>query len=123
MTDLRQATALDIEIVRSISADAYLPYEASIGFVPFPAIEDYGPRIERGEVWLLDVGGEVVGVAVLELKPDHLFVYSIAVRPDRQGKGHGKALLEFTFRQAVQHGVGEVRSLYQSANGEKHRTL
>lgn len=122
MTELRQATASDIEVVRRISADAYLPYEASIGFVPIPAVEDYGPRIERGDVWLLEVGGEVVGVAVLERKPDHLLIYSIAVPPDRQRKGYGRALLDFTFRHAVQLGVGEVR-LFTNQRMERNIAL
>ena len=32
------------------TAAAYAPYEATIGIVPLPVVEDYGPRIERGEV-------------------------------------------------------------------------
>src|ERR1700681_1858837 len=89
MAAMRRATSSDIDIVRGISSEAYLPYEAEIGIVPIPAVEDYGPRINRGEVWLLEEDREAVGLAVLEQRPDHLFVYSIAVRPDRQGEGHG----------------------------------
>src|SRR4029079_1755885 len=88
---------------------SYRPYEAAIGILPGPAVEDYRPRIERGEVWLLDENSEAVGLAVLEKRPDHLFVYSIAVRPDRQGAGFGSALLRFIDQQAAELGAPEIR--------------
>src|ERR1700692_3396648 len=101
MAAIRCAGSSDIDIVRNISSEAYLPYEAAIGIVPIPAVEDCRPRIERNEVWLLEEDGEAVGLAVLEQRPDHLFVYSIAVRPERQGQGYGSTLLRFIDQTAV----------------------
>jgi len=46
---------------------------------------------------------------VIEEKPDHVLIYSIAVRPDRQGLGHGRVLLDFADRGARELGVSEVR--------------
>lgn len=120
---LRRAGARDAGTVGRISADAYIPtYEAAIGVVPKPAFEDYGPRIARGEVWVLEADGLALGVAVLEAKEDHLLVYSIAVRPDAQGKGHGKALLAFAERHAAANGLGEVR-LYTNRRMERNLAL
>src|SRR6266404_1516113 len=84
---VRRAGPSDVGVVQQISADAYIPaYKAVIGAIPKPAFEDYTPRIQRGEVWILEVDGEAVGVAVLEERSDHLLVYSIAVRPEEQRK-------------------------------------
>jgi hypothetical protein len=43
----------------------------------------------------LVIEDEPIGIAVLEEKPAHLLIYSIAGRSDVQGKGYGKALLNF----------------------------
>src|ERR1700730_5787794 len=93
---VRCAGPSDVGVVQQISADAYIPaYKAVIGAIPKPAFEDYTPRIQRGEVWILEVDREAVGVAVLEERADHLLVYSIAVRPEKRRKGYGAALLQF----------------------------
>ena len=119
---IRPACSADLDIVWTITADAYAPYEATIGIVPLPVVEDYGPRIERGEVWLLGEGDGIAGLIVLEEKPDHLLIYSIAVRPDRQGLGHGRALLDFADRRAREIGVPEVR-IYTNQRMERNIAL
>src|SRR5215472_11788534 len=120
---VRRADAADLSAVQRISAEAYTPvYQAICGFVPKPALEDYQPRIERGEVWIAEVDGLAVGVAVLEPRPDHLLVYSIAVSPEEQGKGHGAALLRFALEHAAAIAVPEVR-LYTNARMQRNLAL
>lgn len=122
-TMCRQAMEHDLNAVQRMSADAYVPaYLDAVGFVPKPAYEDYRDRIERGEVWLLECSTKPVGVIVLEKKPDHLLVYSIAVSPDEQRKGHATALLDFACRRARADGYREVR-LYTNAQMEKNIAL
>ena len=106
---LRRAGSSDLDIVNEITADAFRPYETSIAFVPVPMVEDHGPRIARGEVWLLEVAEDAVGLIVLEEKSDHLFIFSVAVRPDSQGMGYGLALLRFAEERADAIGAGEIR--------------
>jgi ribosomal protein S18 acetylase RimI-like enzyme len=107
---VRRADLSDLGAVQRISADAYAPvYQAVCGFIPKPAFEDYRPRIDRGEVWLFEIDGRPIGVAILEERPDHLMIYSIAVTPDQQGKGHGAALLRFADKRAAAIGVSEIR--------------
>ena len=77
--------------------------------IPQPAEEDYNTRIARREVWLIERDEHAVGVAVLEERPDHLLVHSIAVRPTEQRRGYGRALLAFADRRAVAIGVPEIR--------------
>lgn len=120
---IRRAGQFDLAVVRGISADAYIAaYVPVLGYIPLPAEEDYGPRIERGEVWLLACGASDVGVAVLEERRDHLLVYSVAVRPTEQGKGHGRALLEFADQRAAALGLTVIR-LYTNVRMEKNIAL
>jgi ribosomal protein S18 acetylase RimI-like enzyme len=110
-------------VVQEISSDAYIAaYVPVLGYIPLPAEEDYGPRIERDEVWLLACGDRDVGVAVLEERPDHLLVYSIAVRLGEQGRGHGRALLDFADQRAIALGLAVIR-LYTNVRMEKNIAL
>jgi ribosomal protein S18 acetylase RimI-like enzyme len=119
----RRTNPVDKEMIQRISADAYIPaYMAALGTIPKPATEDYGPRIEKGEVWVLEVEDEPTGIAVLEERPDHLLVYSIAVKPDAQRKGYGIALLNFADQQAIGLGLREVR-LYTNERMEANLPL
>ena len=119
----RRADPGDKEAIQRISADAYVPaYMAILGTIPKPATEDYGPRIEKGQVWILEVEGEPTGVAVLEECADHLLVYSIAVKPDAQQKGYGTALLDFAEQRAIQLGLREIR-LYTNERMEGNLRL
>ena len=121
--NIRPAGPGDGSTVQRISADAYIPaYMAVLGTIPKPATEDYGPRIQNGEVWILEVEGEPTGIAVLEGNIDHLLIYSIAVRPDAQRKGYGTALLDFADQRAVELGLHEVR-LYTNERMERNLTL
>ncbi|WP_404403118.1 GNAT family N-acetyltransferase [Pelagibacterium halotolerans] len=106
---IRPALPAEADIVRQISADAYIPaYQATIGAIPKPVFEDYRPRIARGEVWLLETD-RPIGVLVLEDKAGHLLVYSIAVSPEHAGRGYATGLLEFAEHQAVDRGRPEIR--------------
>ena len=119
----RRADPVDKEAIQRISADAYVPaYMAILGTIPKPATEDYGPRIEKGQVWILEVEGEPTGVAVLEECADHLLVYSIAVKPNAQRKGYGTALLNFADQRAIGLGLREVR-LYTNERMEQNLRL
>jgi ribosomal protein S18 acetylase RimI-like enzyme len=120
---IRQADPSDVELVQRISADAYIPaYMAVLGTIPKPATEDYGPRIERGEVWTLEVEDEPIGIAVLEVNPDDLLIYSIAVKPDAQRKGYGRVLLDFADSRAIELGLHKVR-LYTNERMERNLAL
>jgi ribosomal protein S18 acetylase RimI-like enzyme len=107
---IRIAEASDLEIVRQISADAYISaYMPVLGYIPQPAQEDYSVRIAHREVWIIETDEHAVGVGVLEESPDHLLVHSIAVRPTEQRRGYGRALLDFADQRAVAIDVPEIR--------------
>jgi len=106
---LRPATAADLHAVTRISRDAYQIYLDRLGREPKPMVQDYAPVIARGEVTILETGGEPAGVLVLEDAEDHLLIYSIALDPAVQGKGFGKVLMAEAERAARSRGHAEIR--------------
>ncbi|TPM15633.1 GNAT family N-acetyltransferase [Mesorhizobium sp. B2-3-6] len=119
---IRKALAPDVTAVMTLTTDAYAPYTALLGAPPIPVTEDYAPRIERGEAWLLESGGDLAGLIVLERHEDHAMIFSVAVAPGFQGKGFGIALLKHADQQARLWGVPEVR-LYTNAKMERNIAL
>ena len=107
---IRLARASEADLVRAISAAAFVPaYEPIIGGAPRPALEDYAPHIAQGRVWLLEIAASIVAVLVLEQQPEHLLVYSIAVLPAHQRQGHARKLLGFAEERARDLGLAEIR--------------
>lgn len=121
-SDVRRAVAGDEATVTALTAVAYAPYVAVLGGPPLPVTEVYGPSIERGEVWLLHIRGEPAGVLVLEAHPDHALIYSVAVAPVHQGRGHGLRLLRLAEELARATGLVEIR-LYTNARMERNLML
>lgn len=56
---------------------------------------DYVEKVAQGQVSVAEDAGAVVGLIVLVPEPDHLLVENVAVDPERQGEGIGRALLAF----------------------------
>ncbi|RWM26591.1 N-acetyltransferase [Mesorhizobium sp.] len=119
---IRQALAGDLQAIAALTAAAYAPYTALLGAPPIPVTEDYAPRIERGEVWLLEEGSELAGLIVLERHPDHTMIFSVAVAPAFQGRKLGIKLLAFADEQARQWHLPEVR-LYTNSRMERNIAL
>ena len=72
---------------------AYARYVERIGREPAPMTADYDALIAAGEVWVIREGEGVSGVLVLRPQPPALLVENVAVAPDRQGAGLGRALM------------------------------
>ncbi|MFF8969186.1 GNAT family N-acetyltransferase [Streptomyces sp. NPDC014995] len=110
--EIRPATAADVPAVRSVTDAAYQPYIERVGVVPQPMEADHAADVAAGKVFV--TGDPVVGLVVVEERADHLFLDSIAVRPDAHGTGVGRRLLHFVDARARALGLPEVR-LYTNA--------
>ena len=77
-------------------------------------LDDYAGRIAADQVWVLEEAGSIAGVLVLEDGSDCFLLDNIAVRPDRQGAGLGRALLDFAEAEAAARGW-EAITLYTNA--------
>jgi GNAT superfamily N-acetyltransferase len=111
---VRQALSEESNAVRDVVHAAYRHYIARIGKPPGPMRDDYASRIADDQVWVLEDGGRIVGVLVLEQGPHGLLLDNIAVLPDSQGKGSGRVLIEFAEAEARQRGFHEI-NLYTHA--------
>ncbi|MDG4894696.1 GNAT family N-acetyltransferase [Mesorhizobium sp. WSM4976] len=119
---MRPARPDDLAAIVALTTDAYAPYTAIFDAPPIPVTEDYAPRVERGEVWLLDEEEKLAGLIVLERHPDHAMIFSVAVAPAFQGRKLGIKLLDFADEQARSWGVPEVR-LYTNSRMERNIAL
>ena len=111
---IRPASAADVDPVRTVVDAAYGHYVARIGKPPGPMLDDYTTRIADRQVWVLEDDGRIVGILVLEQGPQGLLLDNIAVLPDRQGRGFGRALIEFAEAETLRRGFGEIH-LYTHA--------
>ena len=100
--------------MRDVVHAAYRHYIARIGKPPGPMLDDYAQRIADGQAWVLEDGGRIVGILVLEETPAGFLLDNIAVLPECQGKGHGRVLMEFAEAEARRRGFGEIH-LYTHA--------
>jgi ribosomal protein S18 acetylase RimI-like enzyme len=62
--------------------------------------------------------GEIVGLLVLVMRPDHLLLQNVAVLPSAQGCGIGARLLGFAEEQAHELGRDEIRRYTNEAMTE-----
>ena len=119
---MRLASADDLQTIVTLTAAAYRPYTELFGAPPMPVTEDYAPRIERGEVWLREIGDETAVLVVIERHSGYLMLFSIAVSPAFQGAGHGLAMLGWLEGKAREWAVPEIR-LYTNALMERNIAL
>lgn len=89
---------------------------------PGPLFSDYPDLIGRGLVSVIEEGGSLAGLIVLVEMPDHLQVENVAVDPDRQGEGLGRALLAFAEESAAAAGLDELR-LFTHSKMTENRAL
>lgn len=54
---------------------------------------DLEPSLARGELWVAENDGKLVGFLLAFPLDDALYIREVAVALDQQGKGHGKALI------------------------------
>lgn len=107
---IRLATADDVRVVEQIVDDAYRSYIPRIGKPPGPMLDDYSARVAARSVSLVeDSEGIVAAIIVLIPHNDHLLLDNIAVRPNYQGRGFGRVLIEFAEQQARQLAYTELR--------------
>ncbi|GGC43955.1 GNAT family N-acetyltransferase [Siccirubricoccus deserti] len=111
---IRRARAEEAARLAALVEAAYAPWVPIIGRRPGPMDDDYAARIAAGEAWVLEDGGAIHGLVVIETHASHLMLDNIAVDPARKGMGDGRALLDFVEAEARRRGLAEVR-LYTHA--------
>jgi len=105
---IRLALPHEAADVRDVVHAAYAHYIDRIGKPPGPMQDDYARRIADGQAWVLEDAGDIVGVLVLEATEAGLLLDNIAVLPQCQGKGYGRALMQFAEAEASQRGYDDI---------------
>lgn len=109
---MRPAVAADVPQVKAVIDAAFEPYVERIGVVPVPMEADHAANVAAGRVFV--TGEPVLGLVVVEERPDHLYLDIVAVRPEAHGRGIGGRLLRFVDAHARALGLHEIR-LYTNA--------
>ena len=106
---IRPAVPEDIAAVEATVRSAYAPYVPLIGREPGPMLDDYAALIEQGHVYVLRDERGISAILVLIPEERALLLDNVAVRPDAQGRGHGRTLIGFAERMARERGLGAIR--------------
>ena len=106
----RPATDADAAGIAACVCAAYTHYIERIGTRPGPMLDDYDQVVRDHRAYVVEDGGDIVGVLVLIDKEDGLLLDNVAILPTRQGEGIGRRLVE--------HAESEARRL-----GHRHLDL
>jgi GNAT superfamily N-acetyltransferase len=109
VTIIRTARESDVAVLAELARAAYSGYIERIGREPAPMTADYASLVQAGLVWVAVRDDVVVGLLVLEVRPDHLLLDNIAVSHTARGLGIGRQLLGFADECARRRGLSEIR--------------
>src|SRR4051812_22160308 len=106
---LRRASVVDLPPLIELQQTAYARNRPLLGVEPLPLLADYAGLLVSHEVWLADGPNRIEGALILQVRPDDLLIWSIAVAPSVQGQGFGNRLLAGAEMRARELGVQQLR--------------
>ena len=106
---LRRAEPRDAPAIAYCIDAAYQPHVSSLERSTSQMEGNYTEVIELYDVWVAVDQGQIIGWLVLIPKQGHMLLANIAVRPEYQGKGVGRAMLELADDEALKQGYREIR--------------
>jgi len=111
----RSATPADAVAIGALVRAAYARWVPLIGREPRPMLADYNAAVREHQFDLAEQEGRLAGLIETAQRDDHLWIENVAVHPDVQGKGLGRALLARAEARARDAGLGETRLLTNGA--------
>ena len=119
---LRRAAPNDLRVVRALIMQAYGGYLRQLGVRPGPMDDDYASLIAQHRVQVVERGGALLALLVLIPQPDAMLLDNIAVAPQVQGTGLGKALIRYAEQRAMEAGFQTIR-LYTHARMTRNQAI
>lgn len=107
----RPARPEDADEIRTVVRAAYQRWVPIVGREPRPMQADYAAVVRTHRFDLVEADGRIVALIETEARSDHYWVENIAVLPERQGQGLGRALLALADELAQAAGFSELRLL------------
>ena len=101
----------------------------------YPNQSAFEKDIEREELYVLEIGNEIIGTVVISTYMDaeykaikwrsssnnNLYIHRLAVHPLHQGKGYAQQLMDFAEKFAIDHNFASVRLDTFSQNKRNHK--
>jgi ribosomal protein S18 acetylase RimI-like enzyme len=106
----------DLPAITAIIGAAYARYLPRMDKPPAPLFRDYAPSVEAGTTWV--AGSPIRALLTLYPRDDHLYIENIAVDPNAQGHGLGRALMEFAEQEAARRGLNRLALVTHEAMTE-----
>ena len=97
----------------AIARAAYAQYVQAIGFEPPPMVQDFAPDVAAGRAWV--TGQPVAGYVVAYPRDGEWHIENVAVGPEAQGRGLGRALVAFAEAEGARRGFARV-TLYTNVS-------
>lgn len=116
---IRKAKECDREAIEAVVVEAFGVYLPRMDRKPYPMLDDYGAYIRAGHAFVLEevgeggdhaAGGRIRGCIVLVPGADgDLSLEVLAVSAERQGRGYGRALVDFARQRAKATGCPRLK--------------
>ena len=107
---LRKAKESDAEGLADCMLAAYMVYASRLGGKSLPPLTvDYEEEIRSSPVWLAESEGRLAGGLILTPEESYMTIANVAVHPEFQGQGLGRALMDFGEEEAKRQGYSEMR--------------
>lgn len=117
---IRTARSEDTAALGLIARAAYEPYVAAIGREPPPMVQDFTAAIAAGRARV--IGEPVRGFVIAYADGDEWLIENVAVAPEAQGQGLGRALIRAAEADGMARGHARV-VLYTNAAMAPNLTL
>ena len=105
---IRMAELPDAEGIKACVDAAYQHYIPFMGQAPGPMLDDYSQVISRHQAFVVEEGGQIIGVLVLVSNEEMMLLDNVAVHPHRQGQGLGHQLIAFAENEAAKQGYSSL---------------
>ena len=119
--EIRRAVIEDLADVFTCNVNAFKGYITLINRAPAPMMTDFSVELKNNGLFVACEGDRLLGFALIQDgEEDFMWLDVLAVNPEYQGQGVGRALLDFTQRFILEHGKTECRL---NTNVKFERTL
>ena len=105
---IRIAVPADLNDLRLCARLAYSRYVPRMGKAPEPMSADFEYQVAQGWVYVVQCKQAFAGFVVFYPRGDRLLLESVAVLPDRAGRGTGRALIDYVEQVARRDGFSAV---------------